>query len=229
MSGGKGSNRRPTQVSDAEAQANWDRIFGKKENPTPDNSREQGTSLDLTQTKITATTTFMRSGDHQAPDLTVKVEELEPVLLDQHQMRAMAFGTEEHQSQPHDVDKPDAAVGSVHQFHWHDIWFSAIATVAETRVKIKIYEIEGYSGNHETIYWKALDSNGTTDDITQAKVFMDADVKWDGCSNWLINEMTEGVYSHCCSREDVVHLGEMLKRCFDISRELVPSWKENDD
>jgi hypothetical protein len=29
---GKGSCRRPTEISDEEAEANWNRIFGKKEN-----------------------------------------------------------------------------------------------------------------------------------------------------------------------------------------------------
>lgn len=28
---GKGSGRRPTQIPDAEAEANWQRIFGKKD------------------------------------------------------------------------------------------------------------------------------------------------------------------------------------------------------
>ena len=28
---GKGSNRRPTQISEEEAEANWQRIFGKKD------------------------------------------------------------------------------------------------------------------------------------------------------------------------------------------------------
>lgn len=36
---GKGSDRRPQQIPDAQAQANWERIFGKKaEEPQQDGS-----------------------------------------------------------------------------------------------------------------------------------------------------------------------------------------------
>jgi hypothetical protein len=41
---GKGSGRRPQQVDDAEAAANWARIFGKKDNtpaePEPNDDKE---------------------------------------------------------------------------------------------------------------------------------------------------------------------------------------------
>ncbi len=36
---GKGSGRRPTQISREELESNWDRIFGKKDKSTPTPSK----------------------------------------------------------------------------------------------------------------------------------------------------------------------------------------------
>ncbi len=47
---GKGSNRRPTQISEEEAEANWQRIFGKHKESKPiedsqkDRQNERGTT-----------------------------------------------------------------------------------------------------------------------------------------------------------------------------------------
>jgi hypothetical protein len=40
---GKGSNRRPTQISEEEAEANWQRIFGKhkESNPIEDSQKDR--------------------------------------------------------------------------------------------------------------------------------------------------------------------------------------------
>lgn len=37
---GKGSDRRPQQIPEDEAQANWERVFGKKDNPPQSEASE---------------------------------------------------------------------------------------------------------------------------------------------------------------------------------------------
>lgn len=39
---GKGSNRRPSQISDQEATDNWNRIFGKKDNDMKPMKKDNG-------------------------------------------------------------------------------------------------------------------------------------------------------------------------------------------
>lgn len=43
-------------------------------------------------------------------------------------------------------------------------------------------------------------------------------VKWDSCSNWDLG------YFHGCSREDLGEVGEVMMRCWDWAKELLPNW-----
>lgn len=62
---------------------------------------------------------------------------------------------------------------------------------------------------------------GPTNDRTEANVYLRGHVKWDGCSNW--DFCTHECMMHFCEREDMVAVGELLGRLYDMSK-MVPHW-----
>ena len=60
--------------------------------------------------------------------------------------------------------------------------------------------------------------------IGAADVFAHGFVKWDGCSNWTINEAGWGVMLHACDKEGLTRIGLILGECWDMTRELCEKW-----
>lgn len=58
--------------------------------------------------------------------------------------------------------------------------------------------------------------------IEEAEVTVTGFVKWDGCSNW--DFKTSECMMHFCEREQMVQLGELLGRLYDMTAELCPHW-----
>lgn len=55
-----------------------------------------------------------------------------------------------------------------------------------------------------------------------AEVTVTGFIKWDGCSNW--DFKTGGCMLHFCDREQMVQLGELLGRLYDLTANLCPHW-----
>jgi hypothetical protein len=110
--------------------------------------------------------------------------------------------------------------------HFNDLFFTVVATVNEYDVAFVGYQIEGLVLPEETPEWHkkggATWPDGT-DNLDDAEVYFHGFVKWDGCSNWHIDEQ-DRVMLHGCSREDLTNLGEVLARCWDMTAELLPNW-----
>lgn len=62
-----------------------------------------------------------------------------------------------------------------------------------------------------------------TADIEKSVLLIEGTIKWDGCShnNFTPNDSNRG-YIHGCSRQDLVRLGELYRRLFDIAMERMP-------
>lgn len=58
----------------------------------------------------------------------------------------------------------------------------------------------------------------------EAEVAVTGSVKWDGCSNW--DFKTRECMLHFCSREQMVQLGELLGRLYDLASKELPSWSD---
>lgn len=109
-------------------------------------------------------------------------------------------------------------------YHYPDIHFTVVATPNTYHVDFKIYEIAGYgNGSLETgdftdpLYGPQFQELGP-----DTEVFADGSVKWDGCSNWDIGP--EGCMVHGCDKEDLINIGIVLSRCWDLTKELCPKW-----
>jgi hypothetical protein len=50
-------------------------------------------------------------------------------------------------------------------------------------------------------------------DIFEAEVVIHGSVKWDHCSNWNFTDQ----YIHGCTRDDLLNIGVVLSRCWDIA------------
>ena len=55
-----------------------------------------------------------------------------------------------------------------------------------------------------------------TTDYTQVTPFCKGDVKWDGCTNFDFDD--DDCMLHCCTKEDLVNIGVMLGRVYDLAK-----------
>lgn len=109
------------------------------------------------------------------------------------------------------------------QRDWPDIEFSAVATPHESYVEFAVYEIEGIMEGSKPLWHKQGSPcfPDPVDSIEEAELFLHGSVRWDGCSNWYFNEQDRAML-HGCGRNDLAALGEVMCRCWDWAREILP-------
>lgn len=106
-----------------------------------------------------------------------------------------------------------------------DINFTVIATAKEYCVDYLVYEIVAYSPDNDPL-WQTKDSNYSPNpcsDISNAEVFINGSVKWDGCSNWYFDEQERGMI-HGCNKDDLTRIGHVMGLCWDMTSKLCPNW-----
>ena len=87
-------------------------------------------------------------------------------------------------------------------------------------------EWEGVDGSHGIDFERigSVDSMDRTSDIEQARVFLEGDLKWDGCCNFQFPEQNECML-HTCGRHDMAGIGELLLFIYDLGKvELAAHW-----
>lgn len=95
-------------------------------------------------------------------------------------------------------------------------------------VEFKVYAIEGISHPegkplfHEA---GATSSPSPVEALAEAETYLHGSVKWDGCSNWSIDE-NKRVMLHFCDSKSAGNLGRVLEACYDIAEELMPQLAE---
>ena len=111
---------------------------------------------------------------------------------------------------------------------FEDIYYAVLAIPEEYRVEYKIYVLEGFSGPDGSPLFHRKDSRVSPDSvetIEEADIYAHGSVKWDGCSNWYFDEQDRCML-HGCDRYHLTNLGEVLARCWDMTKDLCPAWLE---
>jgi len=111
--------------------------------------------------------------------------------------------------------------------HWDDLKFTVVATRHEYHVDYVLYEIAGFTEPGNKPLWPKKDADPGPDfveSLDDAEPYLHGSVKWDGCSNWSFDEQDRGVMLHGCGREDLVNLGEVMARCWDLTKTLCKNW-----
>lgn len=111
--------------------------------------------------------------------------------------------------------------------HFEDLGFSVIAEPHENGCSVSYVVYDIFAEDDDGMLWtKEIDGKrGSYYDgvrpIEDADVFLHGYVKWDGCSNWHIDEQ-DRVMIHRCGRRDLANLGAIMLACFDMTKELIP-------
>lgn len=112
---------------------------------------------------------------------------------------------------------------------WPELMFTAVATPKEYYVEYRIYEVAGLgyddTGNLTVADWTragALSTPDSVDNLEEAQLFAHGRVKWDGCSDFVLDEMTSGDAMHHCNRKGLENIGKVLAACWDWTAELIP-------
>lgn len=87
----------------------------------------------------------------------------------------------------------------------------------------------GGGGKSERAYaaqWAVSEIEYVADDGEHTgDIFATGYVKWDGCSNWTF--YTESCMHHACSHGMLIDIGDILGKCWDASKQLMPeTWLE---
>lgn len=109
---------------------------------------------------------------------------------------------------------------------FRELKFTVVATrLYSHSINYTVYRHAGISyENDEVLYLKAGEvCNIPCDTLKEASIFVNGAVKWDGCSNWHFDEQ-DFVMIHECTREGLLRIGEILAKCWDLTRELLPVW-----
>lgn len=118
-----------------------------------------------------------------------------------------------------------------HIRHFDNLRYSVIATVENnpfgnepTEVQFRIYEIFPWDDAGNRQWKKCVDgSYDGVDVITDADAYAHGEVKWNGCSNWHIDEQ-DRVMLHECDRAGLENIGKILAACWDWTKELLPNF-----
>jgi hypothetical protein len=103
--------------------------------------------------------------------------------------------------------------------HFDDLSFTVKAFPESHYVRFEIYEITGWpEGDTPERYY----GEQVTADLEEAPLFAHGTVKWDGCSDWHIDEVGGSI--HYCTRGGLSDLGNVLTSCWDWAAELIESW-----
>lgn len=109
--------------------------------------------------------------------------------------------------------------------HWDDIDYTIVAEPQGYRVDYNVYKSWGVATDGTRLWAKDDDNgcSGCTSNLDDADLFLHGEVKWDGCSNWHFDEQ-DAVMIHCCERQQLLDIGEVMARCWDMTKHLCGAW-----
>lgn len=112
--------------------------------------------------------------------------------------------------------------------HFDDLEVSIVAQLCGkvAWVEFFIYKIVSIPKQLPRDYEDAGNSWGITlepDELKQKGIpLIIGEIKWDGCSNWDFSPPPDPCKFHGCDREDLFNIGQVLLKCWDIAKELMP-------
>ena len=105
--------------------------------------------------------------------------------------------------------------------HIREFGFTIVATPRRHSVDYVIYEHEGYTSAGDPLFHErgALMAPKPVETIEESEPYLHGSVKWDGCSNWHIDEQDRNMI-HGCSKEDLTRIGCILGVCWEWTKDL---------
>ena len=95
--------------------------------------------------------------------------------------------------------------------------------VYENFIEVTAYKILGIDSNTNEILWD--NGNGRpTIDMEEAEVFMEGNIRWDGCSNWRFYP-ADNCALHFCGVEDAQEVMNLWKWIYDFAADHFPNWE----
>ncbi len=93
------------------------------------------------------------------------------------------------------------------------------------RVVMSFEVIQILGGEDDGILWVNDEgvSSVPVEDHNQASVYMDGDLKWDGCMNMEFPGQKQCML-HFCGKDDATNTGAILGRIYDVIGPLMASW-----
>ena len=85
----------------------------------------------------------------------------------------------------------------------------------------KVYEIIGRCEDG-TLLFELKGGTGPMDqvqDLNEAEMYLNTSIKWDGCSDW--NFKPDECDKHFCGFNDADTLGQLMKRMYEIARDVI--------
>ena len=111
--------------------------------------------------------------------------------------------------------------------HHQDSRYTIRWTVEDNHCVFQLFEIVGkavYEDGREELVWDK--SHGTTESLEEADVVTRGFIKWDGCSNWRLQEPNP--MKHFCGASDLASFHVALQRAYEIAYKELDG-EENDD
>lgn len=109
---------------------------------------------------------------------------------------------------------------------YKDIGYAIEYEPHEHYVEFVIYELDGWDEENDApLYHKAKSSMhpDPVESHEESEAFASGSIKWDGCSNWNIDENDRGML-HFCGVEGIQDMNKAFERCYALAEELMPAW-----
>lgn len=98
----------------------------------------------------------------------------------------------------------------------------------ESVVEFKVYEAVRFKDGTVEIQDKSGCSQHWTNIKEDGEVYLEGDIKWDGCSHWSFHPEDHAML-HICRTGAIDELAWLLRQCFEIAKELMPHTEFGDD
>jgi hypothetical protein len=123
--------------------------------------------------------------------------------------------------------RPNMAKSSAERRDFPELEFAVVIAPDEYFVEYKIYEIVANDFDGKPLFQRAGSHfhPDPVERLDEAEVYLEGSVKWDGCSNWNLDDPSGGL-RHFCSREQLENVGKILAACYDLTPEFCPNYLE---
>lgn len=110
--------------------------------------------------------------------------------------------------------------------HFSYLQFTIVAIPGDYEVQYKVYSHDGWDVNLDCPLYHRQGASCYPDfaeTLEEAEVYLHGSVKWDGCSDWAIDELSRAMIHGCC-KEDLLSIGQIMAEAWDWTAELCPNW-----
>jgi hypothetical protein len=106
---------------------------------------------------------------------------------------------------------------------WRDLGYYLIMEEGDNEcfADFKVYKIVD---DKELVFQnKYEDVSFPTTKVEDAEVFVSGSLRWDGCCNFNF-DCQDDCMIHTCEREELLNIGVLLSRIWDLGREVISGW-----